>query len=123
MSKRYPPVHSLRKREAHKLFGGACYYCGQALTLAESTLDHVYPLCLGTFTDDAQNMVLCCPHCNTQKGNTLPSDWAQDRRGDGFPGESVLPWQEILDWHTRVRQIAPVSVSWIIGGALVGVRL
>ena len=116
-------LHATRKREVHKLFGGACYYCGKSITLAQSSLDHVYPLTLGTYTDDPQNIVLACRHCNGDKSDTLPCEWAMQRRGGGFPGEAVMPWQEILDWHTRVRQIAPVSVSWTIAGALKGVRL
>ncbi len=44
-----------------------CWYCRKALTLDDSTLDHVVPRCNGG--KRVNNTVLACSDCNLAKGN------------------------------------------------------
>ena len=44
-----------------------CWYCRKALTLEDSTLDHVVPRCMGG--KRVNNTVLACADCNHAKGN------------------------------------------------------
>jgi 5-methylcytosine-specific restriction endonuclease McrA len=47
-----------------------CQYCETDLTLATTTMDHVYPICRGGKTT-WENIVAACPTCNSNKGSKL----------------------------------------------------
>lgn len=55
------------KKEIYYRDGGHCRYCGKNLTSFSDwliyTIDHVVPRAAGG-TDEADNLVLCCPSCN-----------------------------------------------------------
>ena len=52
---------------------GKCQYCNKTLTYNKSTVDHVVPKSKAG-RDTWENLVLCCTHCNTKKGNRTPSE-------------------------------------------------
>lgn len=49
------------------LKGNKCFYCGEII-IGKKTIDHKTPISKGG-TNENNNLVLCCVHCNTQKGN------------------------------------------------------
>lgn len=49
----------------------ACHWCGIALTLDTSTIDHRIPLSRGGLDND-NNRVLACEPCNTHRGSDMP---------------------------------------------------
>lgn len=51
-----------------------CPYCGDALTRANRTLDHMDPLARGG-EHDASNLVACCRSCNSRKSKTPFDRW------------------------------------------------
>lgn len=52
---------------------GLCAYCGCELD-EKYHVDHIRPLSRGG-SNDASNLAIACPHCNTSKGNKLLSEW------------------------------------------------
>jgi len=50
---------------------GQCQYCGDRVTRAEATYDHVVPRAQGGQTT-WENVVICCVPCNQQKGGHTP---------------------------------------------------
>lgn len=50
---------------------GKCQYCGDKVSRAESTYDHVVPRALGGKTD-WDNIVIACVECNQKKGGKTP---------------------------------------------------
>lgn len=46
----------------------SCQYCFKKMSMHELTFDHVLPLSRGG-TTCWENIVTCCPTCNTKKGN------------------------------------------------------
>ena len=59
--------------------GTSCYYCGKPnLTGRGATLDHLVPLCDGG-TNDAENLVLACARCNSQKQSSSLEDYIARR--------------------------------------------
>ena len=113
--------HNLYYRDMCK-----CAYCNVPLVLGISpeedhysafTVDHVIPQSKGG-TDAWENIVSCCPACNTLKGNQMPTGrWKpnvklyapsygrilHNRRH--FPitvhHESWIPW--LGEWHAEIR--------------------
>jgi 5-methylcytosine-specific restriction endonuclease McrA len=59
-----------RKRLIRKN-GARCHWCGCAVTLATSTVEHVIPLHRGGL-DNANNRVLACKPCNQSRGHDMP---------------------------------------------------
>ena len=53
---------------------GYCYWCGCAVGNGYH-VDHVIPLSKGG-SNDASNLVISCPHCNTSKNAKHPMEWA-----------------------------------------------
>lgn len=47
---------------------GTCQYCQKELTRQCSTIDHIIPRSKGGNTN-WENCVICCPGCNSKKGN------------------------------------------------------
>lgn len=62
------------------LDGNICYYCGCEIK-DKKTLDHKIPVTKGG-TNENENLVLSCLHCNTQKGNKTEEEyrkWLNDK--------------------------------------------
>lgn len=52
---------------------GRCWWCRKK-TGSSYHVDHRIPIARGG-TNDAGNLVISCPHCNTSKGSKLPHEW------------------------------------------------
>lgn len=50
-----------------------CYYCNKEI-IGKKTIDHKIPVSKGG-TNDKENLVLCCVHCNSQKGNKTEEEY------------------------------------------------
>ena len=60
----FPKIHTPEEWEAKKnQYDNVCFYCGKKTKL---TKDHVIPIILGG-TDDIDNIVPACQHCNSKK--------------------------------------------------------
>ena len=66
--------------------GGCCWYCGDPLTLATVTADHVQPVHAGGRTA-IDNLVSCCRPCNTAKGTSSLEVFRRQCGGTLFWGE------------------------------------
>ena len=66
--------------------GGGCWYCGNPLTMASVTVDHVVPLARGG-NPVFDNLVACCNECNTAKGQSTLEEFRRRRGGRRFWGE------------------------------------
>jgi len=76
---------SLYDDERVKLkYNGACCYCGSSDPLS---LDHLLSRRLGG-TDAPENLLPCCPSCNSSKGDKDLMVWFQKRQQ--FPGLLIL---------------------------------
>lgn len=62
--------------EKFNALGRKCYYCGKILTEENVTRDHYIPLVKGG-TDDIDNIVPCCQHCNSTKRNQMPDEFIE----------------------------------------------
>lgn len=51
-----------------------CHYCKHPLTNRTMHIDHVLPRSKGG-TDEPDNLVACCPACNSQKGSKTIEEW------------------------------------------------
>lgn len=54
-------------KEAFKLHGGDCFYCGEKIEAGKMTLDHAHPRADGG-RKELQNLLLSCRPCNEDKG-------------------------------------------------------
>lgn len=52
-----------------------CVYCGSTETLE---IDHVIPVCQGG-TNDIENLVTACRHCNRSKSGRTPEEWERSK--------------------------------------------
>lgn len=57
------------------LEGNICYYCGCEIK-GKKTIDHKIPVIKGG-TNDNENLVLSCVHCNTQKGSKTEGEYRE----------------------------------------------
>lgn len=66
----YNPAAHVATLEEVKILMGAknCYYCGRELKREEKTIDHKLPVSKGG-TNNMNNLVICCQHCNSVKNN------------------------------------------------------
>lgn len=66
----YNPAAHVATLEEVKILMGAknCYYCGRELKREEKTIDHKLPVSKGG-TNNMNNLVICCQHCNSLKNN------------------------------------------------------
>ena len=55
-------------REAHKVHGGACFYCKVELAPDAVTIDHAEPKANGG-GKEIQNLLIACRKCNRDKGD------------------------------------------------------
>lgn len=53
----------------------SCAYCGEPVTLATGTLDHITPKNRGG-RDIRENLCLSCPRCNSEKSDKTPAQFA-----------------------------------------------
>jgi len=53
--------------------GWKCQYCNQKFPTSELTYDHVIPRARGGKTN-WENIVMCCPKCNSKKKDRLPHE-------------------------------------------------
>lgn len=61
-----------RKRRAKMLQKiRCCHWCGNPLTLDNSTIEHIIPLAIGGL-DNANNRTLACKPCNESRGCSMP---------------------------------------------------
>lgn len=58
--------------------GGMCVYCGVAVPMAVTEVDHVRPLSRGG-TNTADNFVVTCRRCNRAKRDRTPEEWKDDQ--------------------------------------------
>ena len=66
--KNYTNALPFTRRNLYARDQGCCVYCGQKVSLASFTLDHVHPQSLGGETS-WENVVTSCMGCNNRKGN------------------------------------------------------
>lgn len=66
-------VFTIKDIEQHfALQRGRCWWCG--VILQKYHIDHRIPLSRGG-SNNAGNIVLSCPHCNTSRNDKLPWEW------------------------------------------------
>lgn len=63
------------RRTVRSVYGACCGYCGvcEEDVGAELTIDHYQPIAHGG-TDVQENLVYCCPACNSFKADYWPDD-------------------------------------------------
>jgi 5-methylcytosine-specific restriction endonuclease McrA len=67
--------------------GLCCAYCGHAVEEGERlSLDHLSPASRGG-QNDASNLVTCCSHCNSARGNRPLRTWC--RAVSAYTGEDA----------------------------------
>jgi 5-methylcytosine-specific restriction endonuclease McrA len=69
--KRRKPVIRFSRENVYARDQGCCQYCGQKVTRAEATYDHVLPRSQGGGTN-WENIVIACVPCNQVKGGRTP---------------------------------------------------
>lgn len=57
---------------------GRCYYCHKKVG-KDYHVDHIVPLSRGG-SNDPENLVIACPHCNLSKQDKFPHEWPQGGR-------------------------------------------
>lgn len=55
-----------------------CHYCGKQLTRFSATLDHIQPVSQGG-TNEIDNLVTACLHCNSQRGCRPVQDYISNK--------------------------------------------
>ena len=68
-----PHAPLVNKHDLWKRDHGECGYCLRALSLAETTIDHVIPLTQHGQTT-WENVVTSCQRCNNRKGGRTPAE-------------------------------------------------
>lgn len=58
--------------------GFKCMYCGRKMGEVQLTIDHFWPLEMGSL-DEPSNYVSACRKCNKEKGKTNPETWCIER--------------------------------------------
>lgn len=72
------PIPRAVKAVVWSLTVGQCWYCGAFVNpFLDFCIDHVVPLARGG-TDDMENLVPCCAHCNTEKGAKRLDEWREN---------------------------------------------
>ena len=78
----------VQKHRKKRMDGLYCAYCGNAAT----GYDHIIPVSKGG-TDDANNLVPCCPDCNREKNNRPLAD---------FLNTSCRPQRELVESNEQL---------------------
>ena len=93
-----------------------CYYCGKTISKKEMTLDHVYPRDFGgpSITD---NLVPCCSHCNSSKGNKTFENWYTDDKCDdiGITKEKMQQRRKIINEYMANNPAKKLNLKNILG--------
>lgn len=72
-----------RRREVFEKSGGACFYCGKALTLdGKWHIEHQMPRAL-MGPDELPNLVAACAPCNLAKGDLTAIEFVATQRLEG----------------------------------------
>lgn len=72
--KRRPKIDGNTRQKVFARDGRRCVYCGCTEEEMTLCLDHVIPLSRGG-SNTADNLVVACFPCNTDKGARTPSEW------------------------------------------------
>ena len=83
-------IHDLFENNIAKMKGGNyCWYCGEDFEdKRKLTIDHVFPRSEGG-TNDIDNIIMVCKHCNSSKNNTDLLEWYFEHRYE-FPPIHIL---------------------------------
>jgi 5-methylcytosine-specific restriction endonuclease McrA len=122
MLKRRKPQVRFSRENVYARDHGACQYCGQKVTRAEATYDHVVPRSQGGGTN-WENIVIACVPCNQFKGGRTPAQahlklratpvkptWLPDTLRLTFTWDKGMPegWKTWLRdmsyWHGSLEQ-------------------
>lgn len=100
MGKKRKPLSKMVRFEVFKRDGFACQYCGQTPPAVKLHVDHILAVANGG-TDDAENLVTACEHCNLGKGARPIEDTAQPllaRAADAAERQEQLSaYRDLLD--------------------------
>lgn len=73
----------MKARRWKKLYGMSinftCPYCLKQFPLSKSSKDHILPKSRGGKTEP-DNIVLCCAHCNSEKGSLTAEEYTEWKR-------------------------------------------
>lgn len=73
-----PGQHSAADvRKQYEMQGGRCWWC-QKNVGEKYHVDHLIPIARGG-TNWPDNIVISCAHCNTSRGDKLPSEWKRSQ--------------------------------------------
>jgi 5-methylcytosine-specific restriction endonuclease McrA len=64
-------------KEAHRVHGGACFYCKEPVRHEELTIDHAEPAKLGG-RGDLENLLIACKPCNSRKRHQPIEDFSRE---------------------------------------------
>ena len=83
-------IHDLFQNNIYKMKSDSfCWYCGEVFAdKSQLTIDHVFPRSKGG-TNDIDNIIMVCKHCNSSKRDTDLLEWYFNHRQE-FPPISVL---------------------------------
>lgn len=83
-------IHDLFENNIAKMkSGNYCWYCGEEFEdKKELTIDHVFPRSKGG-TNDMDNIIMVCKHCNSSKGNMDLFEWYSEVRKE-WPTLNIL---------------------------------
>ncbi len=95
MVERHPRINLPRELKAAvwEFTHGQCWYCGTDCNpYGDLCIDHVVPLARGG-TNEIENLVPCCTHCNQMKGTQLVDEWRQNfDRAEWDSALNEIPW-------------------------------
>lgn len=80
---------------------GKCMYCGKKVGLNNFSFDHYIPKCRGGKTT-WENILICCTHCNSKKG---------DRPADKFKEPIRMPYAPKLDKAAPVQLVSKIAAE------------
>ena len=75
---KYHATDLYRNNIAKMQSNNMCWYCQSELTPTELTADHVFPRIKGG-TNDMDNIIFACKHCNSSKGAKDMVEWFVER--------------------------------------------
>lgn len=83
-------IHDLLQENVAKMRSDNthCAYCNREFSPNELTIEHIFPRIKGG-TNDMDNILLVCSHCNSSKGDMDVMEWYATIRRD-FPPKFVL---------------------------------
>ena len=84
-------ARDLRKTQwwKQKLTEGACYYCQNAFSKEDLTMDHKTPISRGG-TSTKGNVVVCCKPCNSEKKYLTPAEMIlRDQQASTLPDSKL----------------------------------